>query len=102
MNEPILGFAPGSAERIALREALTKVEAEVKDIPIVIGGEEIRNGNVKYQVSPYKHSQKIAKYYWADKDLITKAADAAVAAQVLTIIAITNLFMPIIKLVFKA
>lgn len=90
MNEPILGFAPGSAERIALREALTKVEAEVKDIPIVIGGEEIRNGNVKYQVSPYKHSQKIAKYYWADKDLITKAADAAVAAQVLTIIAITN------------
>ena len=102
MNEPILGFAPGSAERIALREALTKVEAEVKDIPIVIGGEEIRNGNVKYQVSPYKHSQKIAKYYWADKDLITKAADAAVAAQVLTIIAITKSSMHNIKLVFKA
>ena len=106
MNEPILGFAPGSPERIALREALTKVEAEVKDIPIVIGGEEIRNANVKYQVSPYKHSQKIAKYYWADKDLITKAADAAVAAQVQTIIAVSNSSMHItkhiIKLVFKA
>ena len=33
------------------------------------------------QVSPYNHSQKNAKYYWADKDL-HKAADAAVAAQV--------------------
>jgi len=58
------------------------VESTCKDIPIIVGGQEIRNENVKYQVSPYNHSQKIAKYYWADKDLLTKAADAAVAAQV--------------------
>ena len=58
------------------------MESTCKDIPIIVGGEEIRNENVKYQVSPYNHSQKIAKYYWADKDLLTKAADAAVAAQV--------------------
>jgi len=65
-----------------LRAELARVEATCKDIPIVIGGEEIRNDNVKYQVSPYNHSQKIAKYYWADKDLLHKAANAAVAAQV--------------------
>ena len=58
------------------------MESTCKDIPIIVGGEEIRNENVRYQVSPYNHSQKIAKYYWADKDLLTKAADAAVAAQV--------------------
>jgi len=81
VNDPILPYAPGSAERKALREALTKVESTCKDIPIIVGGQEIRNENVKYQVSPYNHSQKIAKYYWADKDLLTKAADAAVAAQ---------------------
>ena len=65
-----------------MRAELARVEATCKDIPIVIGGEEIRNDNVKYQVSPYNHSQKIAKYYWADKDLLHKAANAAVAAQV--------------------
>ena len=58
------------------------MESTCKDIPIIVGGEEIRNENVRYQVSPYNHSQKIAKYYWADKDLLIKAADAAVAAQV--------------------
>jgi len=81
VNEPILAFAPGSPERDSLRAELARVEATCKDIPIVIGGQEIRNDNVKYQVSPYNHSQKIAKYYWADKDLLHKAANAAVAAQ---------------------
>lgn len=78
----VQAFAPGSPERDSLRAELARVEATCKDIPIVIGGEEIRNDNVKYQVSPYNHSQKIAKYYWADKDLLHKAANAAVAAQV--------------------
>ena len=78
----VQAFAPGSPERDSLRAELARVEATCKDIPIVIGGQEIRNDNVKYQVSPYNHSQKIAKYYWADKDLLHKAANAAVAAQV--------------------
>ena len=82
VNEPILSFAPGSSERAELRSALKKIEAETREIPIVIGGQEVRTDNVRYQVSPYNHQQKIAKYYWADKDLVTKAADAAVAAQV--------------------
>ena len=86
-------FAPGSPERDSLRAELARVEATCKDIPIVIGGQEIRNDNVKYQVSPYNHSQKIAKYYWADKDLLHKAADAAVAAQV--IIFSVDFFIPI-------
>ena len=65
-----------------MRAELAAVEATCRDIPIVIGGQEIRNDNVKYQVSPYNHQQKIAKYYWADEALLKKAADAAVAAQV--------------------
>lgn len=82
VNEPILNFAPGSVERANLRAALTEIEAETRDVPIIIGGEEIRTENVRYQVSPYDHQQKIAKYYWADSALVKKAADAAVAAQV--------------------
>jgi len=81
VNEPILSFAPGSSERAELRAALKKIEAETREIPIIIGGQEVRTENVRFQVSPYNHQQKIAKYYWADKDLVTKAADAAVAAQ---------------------
>jgi len=81
VNEPILSFAPGSVERANLRAALTEIEANTREVPIIIGGEEIRTENVRYQVSPYNHQQKIAKYYWATGDLVKKAADAAVAAQ---------------------
>ena len=86
----IQAFAPGSPEREALRAELAAVESTCKDIPIIIGGEEIRNENVQYQVSPYNHQQKIAKYYWADEALLKKAADAAVAAQVTWILFLTS------------
>lgn len=81
VNEPILSFAPGTPERDDLRTALKEIEATCRDVPIIIGGEQIRTEDVRYQVSPYNHQQKIAKYYWADKALVKKAADAAVAAQ---------------------
>jgi hypothetical protein len=47
VNEPILSFAPGSIERANLRAALTVVEATCKDIPIIIGGKEVRTDNVR-------------------------------------------------------
>ncbi len=44
-NEPILEFAPGSAERVALQEELDRQSAEVVEIPCIINGEEIFTGN---------------------------------------------------------
>lgn len=50
-NEPILGYRKGSKERQELELALDKAKNEVKDIPIMIAGEEIRTKDERYQVS---------------------------------------------------
>ena len=45
VNEPVLNYAPGSPEKIALKAALRDMSATQVDIPIVIGGKEIRTGD---------------------------------------------------------
>ncbi|XP_015268070.1 PREDICTED: delta-1-pyrroline-5-carboxylate dehydrogenase, mitochondrial isoform X1 [Gekko japonicus] len=80
-NEPILEFKPGSPERQALQKALNDLKDKTEEIPCVVGGEEVWTADVRYQVSPFKHSHKVAKYCYADKDLLNKAINAAVAAR---------------------
>ncbi|KAJ1142215.1 hypothetical protein NDU88_008542 [Pleurodeles waltl] len=80
-NEPILEFKHGSPERIALQKELKDLEGKTENIPCVVGGEEVWTEDVRYQLSPFKHSHKVAKYCYADKDLLNKAIGAALAAR---------------------
>ncbi|XP_060115570.1 delta-1-pyrroline-5-carboxylate dehydrogenase, mitochondrial [Heteronotia binoei] len=80
-NEPTLEFKPGSPERQALQKALNDLKDKTEEIPCVVGGEEVWTADVQYQVSPFKHSHKVAKYCYADKDLLNKAINAALAAR---------------------
>lgn len=82
VNEPVLGYKKGSKERKELEAALKKTASTVEDVPIVIGGEEFRTNNVRHQVMPHNHSQKIAQFYWADKKLVDKAIKTATETQV--------------------
>jgi 1-pyrroline-5-carboxylate dehydrogenase len=80
-NEPVLSYAPGSAERTALKAALRGVGAETADIPVVIGGREIRTDKTEPVVAPHCHARVLARVHRADAALIHKAADGALAAQ---------------------
>uniref|UniRef100_A0A8C0EVS0 Delta-1-pyrroline-5-carboxylate dehydrogenase, mitochondrial n=1 Tax=Bubo bubo TaxID=30461 RepID=A0A8C0EVS0_BUBBB len=80
-NEPILEFKPGSPERAALQKALADLKGKTEAIPCVIGGEEVWTPTVRYQLSPFNHAHKVAKYCYADKELINKAINAALAAR---------------------
>ena len=51
-NEPVLGYAPGSPERKKIRQALDELYNTVTEIPIIIGGKEIRTGNMGTVVMP--------------------------------------------------
>jgi len=82
VNEPILGYLPGSKERTDLEASLAKYSNECEDIPIVIGGKEYRTDNVQYQVMPHDHQKKIAKFYWATPELVHKGIETAMAAKV--------------------
>jgi len=80
-NEPVLGYLKGSKERAELEDALKKVASETRDVPIMIGDQEIRSSEVRYQPMPHDHSKKVAKFYYADKNIVQKAIDNAVESQ---------------------
>jgi len=44
-NEPVKNYAPGSPERAALKSKLEELQKQQIDIPIIIGGKEIRTGD---------------------------------------------------------
>ena len=80
-NEPILGYLPGSAERAALEASLQKYKDTTEDVPIIIGGKEYRTDDVRYQVMPHNHQKKIAKFYYATPELVTKAIETSLEAK---------------------
>ncbi|XP_059622594.1 delta-1-pyrroline-5-carboxylate dehydrogenase, mitochondrial [Phlebotomus argentipes] len=80
-NEPVLGYLSGSPERQQLQAALQAAAAECQDVPIVVGGEEIRTKDVRYQVMPHDHGKRLAKFYYADAPVIQRAIDVATKAQ---------------------
>lgn len=80
-NEPILSFLEGSEERRDLQEALDGLKGQTEEIPCVVGDEHIWTKDVRFQLSPFNHSHKVAKFCYADTELINKAILASVAAR---------------------
>ncbi|XP_031172059.1 delta-1-pyrroline-5-carboxylate dehydrogenase, mitochondrial [Sander lucioperca] len=80
-NEPILGFTEGSAERKDLLKALAGLKGQTEEIPCVVGDEHVWTKDIRYQLSPFNHSHKVAKFCYADKELINRAIVASVAAR---------------------
>jgi 1-pyrroline-5-carboxylate dehydrogenase len=80
-NEPVLGYAPGTPERAALKAALGTVGAERPEIPVVVGGRQIRTGETHDVVSPHCHQRVLARVHQADRAGIEAAVKAAVEAQ---------------------
>jgi len=80
-NEPVLSYLPGSPERAALEVALNKYKDHTEDVPIIIGGQEYRTNDVRYQPMPHNHSKKVAKFYYATPELVTKAINTSLEAK---------------------
>ena len=64
-NEPVRGYAPGSPERASLESRLSSMAGECPEIPVIIGGEEVRTGDVVDVVMPHRHGHVIAKAHMA-------------------------------------
>ena len=79
-NEPVKAYLNGSPERIALDAELKRQSETVLDIPIIIGGKEIRTGNTAEVVCPHDHKHVLARYHKAGEKEIKMAIDAAMAA----------------------
>ncbi len=81
VNEPVLSYAPGSAEKIELKQALAELSSGEIEIPVVIGGKRITTGNTGEVVMPHDHQHVMATYHKAGPDEVQQAIDCAVAAQ---------------------
>ncbi len=80
-NEPIKSFAPGSPERAALKSRLSEMANERVDIPITIGGEELRSGTTATAVMPHNHRHVLADWHKASSKHVHDAVAAARAAR---------------------
>ena len=80
-NDPNLSYAPGTAARAELKARLKCMAAETVDIPIIIGGKEIRTGATEKVVMPHKHGHVLGNFHKATPEHIRQAADAAIKAR---------------------
>src|SRR5262249_7082308 len=81
INEPIRSYAPDTSERQALKKKLAAMSAEKIEIPIIIGGKEIRTGNTGTQVMPHRHGHVLATWHKAGAKEVEEAIKAAVEAR---------------------
>jgi 1-pyrroline-5-carboxylate dehydrogenase len=79
-NEPVKSFAPGSAERDELKRTLRELAARPIEIPLIIGGKEVRTGQTADAVMPHCHHHVLAKVHQAGPQEIAAAVAAARAA----------------------
>ena len=80
LNEPVKEYAPGSPERAELKLRLEQMRAERLDIPLVIGGEEIRTGTTKEAIVPHDKEHVLADVHQGGADEVQRAVAAAAEA----------------------
>jgi 1-pyrroline-5-carboxylate dehydrogenase len=80
-NEPIKSYAPGTPERAELRAKLEEFKSQQIEIPLIIGGKEIRTGDTGTVVMPTDHGHVLATYHKAGPEHVQMAIDAALEAK---------------------
>jgi 1-pyrroline-5-carboxylate dehydrogenase len=77
VNEPVLGYAPGSPERAALKAELARQSREEVEIPCIVGGERVRTGRLESVVMPHRHQHVLARFHVANADVVQRSILAA-------------------------
>jgi 1-pyrroline-5-carboxylate dehydrogenase len=80
-NEPVLSYAPGSVDRKLLKKALDEARAQVLDIPMYIGAEEVRTANKRKLSPPHDHQDVLGYFHEGDRSHVEQAIQAALAAK---------------------
>ncbi len=80
-NEPVLTYGPGTNERKMLQQALAAAHSVEADVPMYIGGQEVRSGNKKKLAPPHDHQHVLGYYHQGDKSHVEQAIQAALNAR---------------------
>ena len=80
-NETVKSYAPGSPEREALKKALEEARSQQVDVPMYIGGEEVRTGNKKPLSPPHDHQHILGHFHQGERRHVEAAIDSALKAR---------------------
>jgi 1-pyrroline-5-carboxylate dehydrogenase len=81
INEPVLNYAPGSTERAAVAAQYKKYFEGHADIPMYIGGAEVRTNNTRNITPPHDHQHVVGHYHLADEAIVDQAISNALASR---------------------
>ena len=80
-NEPVLSYGPGSSERFELQKAVAELRGQEKDIPMFIGGQEVRSGKTKTIHPPHDIAHSLGAFHGGDATHVRAAIEAGLAAK---------------------
>ncbi len=80
VNEPVLGYLPGSPETQKLKSTLKELAGQSIEIPLTINGKEVRTGKISQCVMPHHHSKVLATYHQAGAKEVQSAIEGALIA----------------------
>ena len=80
VNEPVLPYTAGSTEKKELKAKLGAMASEEIEIPVVIGGEEIRTGDLVDAVMPHRHGHRLGRWHRAGREHVEAAIRASADA----------------------
>lgn len=81
VNEEVRTYKPGSPERAEIIETIRLLKSQVTEIPMIIGGKEIKTGNLEEIRAPHDHHNILARYHMGTEKHITMAIEAALEAR---------------------
>ena len=81
VNEPVKSYAPGSPERAEIKQALQDLKSRQADIPMYIGGQQVRTSNKKPLHPPHEHQHVLGYFHEGDASQVQAAIEAALTAR---------------------
>ena len=80
INEPIRNYEPGSPEKASLKEKLAELSQKEIEIPLIIGGKEVRTGDTGKCIMPHNHGHVLATFHQAGEKEVRQAIESSQAA----------------------
>ena len=81
INEPVLGYAPGSPERAEVLKQYEEFYNQQIDIPMYIGGKEVRTANQRPLSPPHDHQHQVGMYSLASEEHVDQAISNALESR---------------------
>jgi len=79
-NEPVKNYPPGSPEREAVKNELNRMQQQEIEIPLIIGGKEVKTGEMGQVVMPHRKEHVLARYHQAGQREVEMAIEASLQA----------------------